>query len=64
MKSSQGNKSRQYGISVSETLKTEFILTWLIAKEDFNTFSHHESFKSYISMHLFNSFCISWSVFV
>jgi hypothetical protein len=33
---------------VSETLDFNSALAWLIAREDFIPFIHHESFKSYI----------------
>jgi hypothetical protein len=38
---------------VSETLKTNSILTRLIAWEDFIAFSHFENFKSYITFLFF-----------
>jgi ADP-heptose:LPS heptosyltransferase len=34
--------------TVLETLAYSIFLTWLIASEDFITFSHHESINSYI----------------
>jgi hypothetical protein len=43
---------------VSELLSFNFILTWLIAQEDFEVFIHCDSFKSWTSIFLVK--CVLW----